>query len=116
MIPHGAIRSATRKLWLWSPQRREAKKAAKLSPGIYLCASCQRATKDKDTEIDHVVPIGPTPGSRNARNVTWDQWLARLFCPADGLRVLCRGCHDERTKASPKTPSIPSDYKPLEGP
>lgn len=111
MIPHAAIRNACRKLWLWSPQRRDAKKAAKLSPGLYLCAVCQRATKDKDTEIDHAIPVGPTPGSRLGVNRSWDDFMRALFCPAHDLRVMCRSCHEERTKASRNKSMDSETYK-----
>ena len=45
-------------------------------------------------EIDHMRPVGATPGSRNATHeTTWDGLIERLFCPSNMLRALCRDCH-----------------------
>lgn len=101
MIPHGLIRSALRRVWqFYSLARRDAKKAARVLPGRYQCAECKFLFRDKEIDVDHIVPCGPTPGSRNAKNgETWDQFIARLFCEKDGLRILCKGCHAKRGAA-----------------
>lgn len=96
MIPQAAIRNALRKLWLWSPQRREAKKAARIAPGLYLCAMCQRAHREKEVDIDHVEAVGPTPGSKLGKERSWDDFMRRLFCHAEELRCLCKSCHKAR--------------------
>lgn len=97
MIPHVRLRSAMRKIWMWSDMRRDALRAAKIAPGRYRCAECQAVLKMGELEIDHIVSCGPTPGSKNATpGTTWDGWITRLFCSPDGLRVLCYTCHDLR--------------------
>lgn len=96
MIPHAAIRNALRKLWLWSPQRREAERVARIAPGLYLCSSCQRGYKKVEVDIDHVIEVGPTPGSKLGKGRSWDDFMRRLFCSADGLRCLCKVCHKKR--------------------
>lgn len=64
-----------------------------------MCRKCQ--TVVIEVEVDHIVPVGPTPGSRNAApDVTWDGWINRLFCDASGLQCLCNACHAEKTKAA----------------
>lgn len=89
---HQQIRSALRKIWLWSPERREAKARARVSRGVYRCEMCHQLFPK--IEIDHMRPLGSTPGSRNATiDTTWDGLIERLFCPADMLRALCKDCH-----------------------
>lgn len=42
--------------------------------------------------VDHIIPVGgPTQGG-------WDGVIERLFCEAEGLQVLCKECHDLKTK------------------
>jgi 5-methylcytosine-specific restriction endonuclease McrA len=95
IIPHTKIRSALRKLWMFQ-NTAKVRSRARLSRGTYRCEGCgSLATK---VEVDHVIPLGPTPGSRNATpEITWDGFIARLFCPPDQLQVLCTICHDVKT-------------------
>ncbi len=94
-IPHLKLRNAARRLWLYSPERREAKRRAKAGAGYWRCEKCG-AIRDK-VEINHRWPCGPTPGSRKANGATWDGFFARLFCPSDGLEIVCHECHLEIT-------------------
>ncbi len=71
-------------------------RAAKIAPNFYLCSSCKRGNKGVDVDVDHLVEVGPTPGSRLGKEANWDDFMRRLFCPAEGLRVLCKSCHLER--------------------
>jgi len=88
-----AIRAALRKLWLWSPERTEALRRARGKPKSWgwLCAQCNQFTQKP--QVDHIVPVGPTPGAKGSEGVTWEAFLDRLFCGADGLRVVCGPCH-----------------------
>ncbi len=98
-VPYAAIRNAMRKLWMWGPARREALRAARIYPGVYLCSGCVKAFKAHEVDVDHTVPVGPTPGSRLGLGRSWDEFIKALFCPVEGLRCLCKGCHMERRKA-----------------
>ena len=102
LIPRSEIRSALRRLWFFSHKpRREALKRAKSSLGFYLCETCRCPTKKP--EVDHRMPVGATPGARDApADATWDGLITRLFCAADGLEVLCRDCHAQRTAVQRK--------------
>jgi 5-methylcytosine-specific restriction endonuclease McrA len=44
--------------------------------------------------IDHIDPLVPLDGSA----VTWQEYVMRLFCPPENLRVLCSNCHSVVTK------------------
>lgn len=92
---HTVLRAALRQVWLRSAPRREVLRAARAMPRFYFCADCKFPT-DKPT-VDHREPVGPTPGSKLADGVTWDGFIARLFCQADGLQVLCLACHQAKT-------------------
>lgn len=78
------ITSALRRIWFYGPERREAAKIAK-ARGI--CSVCKELC-DK-LQIDHRIPVVPTDG----QPYTWQEYIDRLFCPAEGLRGICKGCH-----------------------
>lgn len=99
----GFIRSALRKAWVRWPPNQATKKAARISRGRYLCAGWGRDAHEVDASIkvdgvrknnvftDHIDPIGP--------HLTWDETVSRMFIEKDGLQVLCKECHDKKTKA-----------------
>ena len=39
---------------------------------------------------DHIEPVGA--------HETWDKTIARMFVEVDALQVLCKECHDAKTK------------------
>lgn len=102
MIPRSQIRSALRKVWwMYGGARKEALKRAKMGAmrGYYRCEACHLPTKKPD--VDHVTALGVTPGSKLDFDgkASWHTLIERLFCAADGLRVLCKSCHSNRTKS-----------------
>lgn len=102
---HTAIRAVLRRLWLYSEPRRDCLREAKL-PGRgngWQCAMCGEATKKP--QVDHRVCVGSTPGSKNGQDATWDGFIERLFCDTNGLRVLCKNCHDKVTFLQRQRPS-----------
>lgn len=98
---HGFIRSALRKAWMKWPPNQAAKREARIERGVYLCAgyetdphpvpaSIRAGGKRKNNVFtDHIEPVGKL-----------DSWQAieRMFCEADNLQVLCKQCHDAKTK------------------
>ena len=81
------IRNALRKLWLYSPERREALKRAKIFTKTWKCEKCNTLTDKPD--VDHIVPVGSYKDG-------WDGVIERMFVGADGLQVLCKKCHKEK--------------------
>lgn len=73
-------------MWLWSPARAEAKKAARVARGVYKCSSCKAYMGYSFLEIDHLHACGPL--------TQWSDlsgFAERLF--TGPLRALCKPCH-----------------------
>jgi 5-methylcytosine-specific restriction endonuclease McrA len=50
--------------------------------------------REKNVFVDHIEPIvNPETGF-----TSWDAVIERMFCEADNLQLLCKTCHDEKTK------------------
>lgn len=86
------ITSALRKLWQWSPNRHDAVKRARVCRGLYLCARCGETVSSQFFAVDHKIPCVPAAGWDS-----WDGFINRLFCEPDGLQVLCKRCHGQKT-------------------
>ncbi|HWA29155.1 MAG TPA: HNH endonuclease signature motif containing protein [Lacunisphaera sp.] len=96
-IPYAFIVSALRKVWMNSPTRKQVKARRKVvGMDAYLCEQCKRPAKK--VEVDHVVPVGSPNGPDG-----WDGFMRRLFCSADGLRVLCLKCHAAKSRVDAAT-------------
>lgn len=87
----------------WGPKN-ETKKDARVERGIYLCASCgekvpptvkgEDGKRKTNISVDHIEPvIDPKKGF-----TTWDDYIERMFCEKDNLQLLCKSCHDNKTK------------------
>lgn len=73
--------------------RTEAMTAARVERGKYKCASCGDLFGPKEVDLDHNEPVvDPKHGF-----TTWDDYINRLFCPAEGFSVLCKQCHENKT-------------------
>ncbi len=100
----GFVMSALRRAWLRYPPRSQAMKAAWVRRGIYKCAGCNKnvpvTVKDieknkrmRNISVDHIKPVVPAKGF-----TTWDSVVSRMFCELSNLQVLCKDCHDKKTK------------------
>ena len=50
--------------------------------------------KGADVAVDHIDPVvSPKTGF-----VSWDVYIERMFCEADGFQVLCHTCHGIKTQ------------------
>lgn len=95
------IRSSLRKASRWWKPVQECKiKARKKHNGLnkkqkweYKCAQCNKYFKEKDISVDHIIECG----SLNNFDDIGD-FCKRLFVEVDGLQILCKLCHDEKTK------------------
>lgn len=74
--------------------RQEALVNARVERGKYKCASCQDLFGPKEVDLDHRYPvIDPKTGF-----TTWDDYINRLFCSSEDFDVLCKACHEAKTK------------------
>lgn len=101
----GFIRSALRKASVRWPVIHEAKRASRRPIGKpkegrkktrqkweYQCAICERWFPDKETHVDHIVPVGTLKCFEDLPG-----FVERLFCEQSGLRVACKTCHQDVT-------------------
>lgn len=106
--PHRYLVAAARKIWRWSPERREVLKKAKAGKDQWTCEKCKtvfgivemvtkkgRKRKRMGGAVDHIVPIGKQP----AKWSDYPAYYKRMFCPRTNLQVLCKACHDPKSKA-----------------
>jgi 5-methylcytosine-specific restriction endonuclease McrA len=60
---------------------------------LHICAHCRKLFPQNGVQADHVVPVVGPEGF-----VSWDVYIQRLFCEADGFTILCKACHAKVTK------------------
>jgi len=63
----------------------------------YECAECHQQFRDKDVEVDHIIPAGSLKCKEDL-----PAFVDRMFCSAEHLRVVCKPCHKEITAAERK--------------
>lgn len=61
----------------------------------YRCADCQKTFPAKEVAVDHIVDCGSLTSWNDIQG-----FMQRLFCPREGLQVLCDECHDIKTLMS----------------
>lgn len=98
--------------------RTEAMGNARVERGKYKCAHCEDLFGPKEVDLDHIDPVvNPKTGF-----TTWDDYINRLYPPAEGWAVLCKQCHENKTlledtmrehyKSKPESlPDLTSDKK-----
>jgi hypothetical protein len=59
---------------------------------LHKCSVCRNLFPQNAVQADHIVPVVGSEGF-----VSWDRFIQRLYCPAEGFRVVCKECHGEIT-------------------
>jgi len=104
---NAAIRGALRRLFARSPVvrevlskvRREVPKfnkdgsRAKKDAVQYQCGVCHEYVGSTKVSVDHIDPVVDV----NDGFIDWNTFVARLFCDASNLQVICDTCHDKKT-------------------
>lgn len=102
----GRIICALRRIWLYSPLRREAKARAKAKK-LYKCAGCKKHFAK--VHVDHIKPVVDIDGfplvtvydddviPDDVEVDHWSIYINRLFCTIDNLQCLCDECHKRKT-------------------
>lgn len=109
------IQNIRRLTWAWKPIK-DAQDDAKVDKALYECKSCgkyiydgksaksEQKLKDKypkkKVEMgvvykDHIEPVIPL--DKQTKDVSFDEIIGRMFCEKDGIQILCKACHDEKT-------------------
>ena len=99
----GWLRSHLRKISQKWPPIYETRTNARVDRGIYLCAGYKRKphevkgtlNKRNNIFVDHIIPIGSIK--------SWDTFINSLFSEHDNLQLLCKVCHDKKTKEEKAT-------------
>lgn len=99
------IRSALRRAWTKYPVRYQAMDKAKYpyrgrdkrTKWVYECKSCTKRYKSTEVQVDHIEPAGSLKEYADLPG-----FVSRLFCEANNLQVLCKECHDRKTKEERK--------------
>lgn len=94
------IRSALRtKSMQWKPiseikklNRRPYNGSNKRQKWEYKCSCCKQYYSSKEIEVDHIEACG------SFNKDTAGEFIKRLFCEIDGLQILCKPCHKNKTK------------------
>jgi len=104
---NSVIRGAIRRVFSRSPLVQEVRRAgrqdrvqynkngkpSKKKAVFYLCAKCGSWHRAKNSSVDHKFPVvDPLVGF-----VDWNTFVARLFCNAKDLQILCDKCHNKKT-------------------
>lgn len=95
----GHLRRASR--W-WKPIG-DTIKNARVSKGVYLCNGCNQhvgastvvdGKRVKNVFCDHINPVvDPITGFSG-----WDDFVNNLYCEQENLQLLCKSCHDLKSK------------------
>ena len=98
----GFIRSALRGAWQrWGPNH-QTKKDARVGYGEYMCAGYETkphvvgasividGKRKNNIFTDHIIPVGG--------DGDWNEVIENLFCETNNLQLLCKECHDAKTK------------------
>lgn len=95
------VRSGLRAMWQKWPVKwqvlAEARRAYngpdKRVKWEYQCNSCKKWYKTKEVSVDHIEPAGSLKTYQDL-----PRFVEKLLCEKENLQVLCKGCHDKKTK------------------
>ena len=102
------IASLRRSSYRWT-ERNKALTRARIQRGLYKCESCGVETKKSNIQLDHIYPIVPTSGFDS-----WDGYINRLFCKAEGYQAICKACHSVKSMTENTERKMNRDKKKLD--
>jgi len=94
------LRSQLRRISMkWKPRSDALNNAKKPYTGEnkrrkwqYQCSECNGWYAGKEVQVDHIIPCGQLTDYEDLPG-----FVERLFCDADGLQVVCKSCHQDKT-------------------
>ena len=90
--------SGLRRMSYKTPMRADALKKARVKRGKYKCAMCLQIYGKRQICVDHIQPVISTQQGFT----TWDSYIKKLFCIPEDLQILCRKCHNIKSKEENK--------------
>lgn len=97
------LRTALRRVWLYSEERKLVLARARVSRGVYRCENdnCSKLVGPKLIQVDHIVPATPLEGIQKPED--WGIFIKRLlYCGMHMLMAICKDCHAIKTKEENK--------------
>lgn len=64
------------------------------------CSNCQNMEPLYLMQVDHIDPIIPVKNTLEEMN--WDEVIERMWCTVENLAVVCKPCHQLKTKTENK--------------
>lgn len=117
-VPIHKVKNALRRIHMHDKQRDKAKKRCKIDAALYKCEaeSCKIALYEGQSEKNYLALCEKYEGEYEvirgkieADHVIevidvkkgfcdWNTYIERLWCSAEGYNMLCRECHEKKTK------------------
>lgn len=115
----GRIINSLRKLSFSYPPRNAIRKQQQVGPATFECEHCGVWIYEGSRELsqqleklpqkppnniikakaclDHKEPVVPLE-SFSRGDWDWHEYIERMFCDAEGYQLICKACHDKKTK------------------
>lgn len=79
----------------------QSKKGKQLRRVRFECAQCRTKSSRKGVAVDHIHPVVDPNDANKFPNgeKDWNKQIKRLIVDTKGLQILCRSCHDKKSKA-----------------
>jgi hypothetical protein len=67
---------------------------------VFACEVTGKKGGENAFQVDHITPVVPNDFGETTRYVgyNWNEIMPRLFCEAEGLRVIGKEVHQQKTK------------------
>lgn len=115
------IRKTLRRASLASPERLACKNEGKVDKALFSCESCKyyyyegksqnnlkllkkkypRKVRQGKIQIDHIDPVVPL--NKKTADLSWNEFIERLFCDRNNLQRLCEKCHTKKSTQENKS-------------
>ncbi len=66
----------------------------------YICEICKDNFAQGKIQVDHIDPVIPVDVT--ARDMSFDEIIARIFCPPENYQAACVECHKVKSKEENK--------------
>jgi len=68
-----------------------------------ICVECNTRVAEKEAKLDHIEPVVDPRGFLESNDLfcgyNWNEIMPRMFCEVDNYQILCKECHDIKSKA-----------------